>query len=235
MSNEDGHWNKIAPNSVKLETKESAHRKTGVISGRHAAKPVFRFDETTARSIPVACESQLVEISSLSDRLGKIDPSTILDPLTGLASKKMLEASLTVRLLEARHLKSNFGIALANIDSFKSFNEANGRQIGDRVLRMVAGAIAKSSRPFDVVGRWDSASFLVIMPVRRDSDLYAFSERTRANIAEMFLQINDQIVGVTISLGATRACRDDTLQKLVNRADLLLQQSKVSGRNKVTI
>ncbi|HPJ88206.1 MAG TPA: diguanylate cyclase [Thermotogota bacterium] len=41
-------------------------------------------------------------------------------------------------------------------------------------------------------------------------------------------------INVTISIGATMARKDDTLEKLLKRADELLYESKRNGRNRVT-
>jgi diguanylate cyclase (GGDEF)-like protein len=44
-----------------------------------------------------------------------------------------------------------------------------------------------------------------------------------------------QKLNVTISMGATLARADDTLESLLKRADELLYQSKSDGRNRVTV
>ena len=49
------------------------------------------------------------------------------------------------------------------------------------------------------------------------------------------LKIGDAEISVTISIGATRARSDDTVESLVKRADLLMYKSKGKGRNTVTI
>jgi len=44
-----------------------------------------------------------------------------------------------------------------------------------------------------------------------------------------------QKLNVTISMGATLARADDTLENLLKRADELLYQRKSDGRNRVTV
>lgn len=60
------------------------------------------------------------------------------------------------------------------------------------------------------------------------------AERIRMLVENSFITEGELSINVTISIGATMARKDDTLEKLLKRADELLYESKRNGRNRVT-
>ncbi len=49
-----------------------------------------------------------------------------------------------------------------------------------------------------------------------------------------FLRKNSEVVKVTLSVGATTARSEDSIETIVGRADKLMYRSKLNGRNRVT-
>ena len=52
---------------------------------------------------------------------------------------------------------------MVDIDRFKRLNDAHGHQVGDEVLRAVAGAIAGAVREDDVPARYGGEEFAVLL------------------------------------------------------------------------
>jgi PleD family two-component response regulator len=61
------------------------------------------------------------------------------------------------------------------------------------------------------------------------------SERYRSMVESSTVTTGSVDFKMTVSLGATLACAGDTLDSLVKRADGLMYQSKLAGRNRVTL
>ena len=61
------------------------------------------------------------------------------------------------------------------------------------------------------------------------------AEKLRAMSEQSSLTIDSQTVRMTVSIGATVAMPDDTVESLVKRADELMYKSKQAGRNRVTV
>jgi len=121
-----------------------------------------------------------------------------------------------------------------DIDEFKAVNDVYGHDIGDRVLKMVAQTLLKSSRAFDVVGRWGGEEFISLAPNLKRDELHSLGNRFRILVEQSSLQVGSEVVRVTISVGATLARSDDTVDSLLSRVDRLMYQSKTAGRNHVS-
>jgi diguanylate cyclase (GGDEF)-like protein len=101
---------------------------------------------------------------------------------------------------------------------------------------MISATLAHSLRSFDVIGRWGGEEFVTLLVNIRPEDLFALSDRLRRLVEKSQLTIeNGEVLGVTVSIGATVARVGDTIETLVERADKLMFESKRRGRNQVSI
>jgi diguanylate cyclase (GGDEF)-like protein len=65
--------------------------------------------------------------------------------------------------------------------------------------------------------------------------LQQVAEKLRALIERSLVNIDDREIQVTVSVGAALIRIGDTPNGLIERADKLMYQSKVNGRNQVTL
>jgi diguanylate cyclase (GGDEF)-like protein/PAS domain S-box-containing protein len=158
----------------------------------------------------------------------------LLCPLTGLGNRRWAELSLRARLDEMDRYGWPFGLLFVDVDQFKQINDEYGHLTGDEVLKMVARTLARSVRSFDFVGRWGGEEFIGIIRSATEKTLRSVANRCRTLIENACLRIDDKVIRVTVSIGATLARSDDTMETLLQRADQLMYQSKASGRNRVS-
>ena len=71
--------------------------------------------------------------------------------------------------------------------------------------------------------------------MRQRSALKTAAEKVRTLVEFSRLDMIEQGLAVTVSIGATLLRRGDTPETLVHRADRLMYRSKQTGRNRVTI
>jgi diguanylate cyclase (GGDEF)-like protein len=103
------------------------------------------------------------------------------------------------------------------------------------VLKWVADTFTANSRPFDLYGRWGGEEFIGIIRNISGKDLESQGHRVRTLIENSYIICEEKKLSVTISIGATLMTRDDTVARLIKRADTLLYKSKAAGRNCVTL
>jgi diguanylate cyclase (GGDEF)-like protein len=127
------------------------------------------------------------------------------------------------------------GLLMVDVDHFKRVNDEHGHDIGDEALKAVCRTLSHSLRSGDVLGRWGGEEFLIIVAGITPARLRAFAERRRMLIAESAIPLPTGQLRVTISLGATLMQRGDSDQSAIKRADQLMYQSKMDGRNRVTL
>jgi diguanylate cyclase (GGDEF)-like protein/PAS domain S-box-containing protein len=168
-------------------------------------------------------------------RIKELEKMAFLDDLTKIANRSFVQRELQSRLEEIKRFNMLFGIIFMDIDHFKNFNDQYGHDTGDLVLRYVAKTFSLNSRPFDFYGRWGGEEFLGIIRNINDTDLVNLGNRVRELIAKSYIMNNsNQTLRVTISIGATMALKDDTIESIVKRADELMYKSKEAGRNCLT-
>ena len=160
---------------------------------------------------------------------------SLICPLTGIGNRRYAEQFLEQRVAEAERSAKPFAVMLADIDHFKAFNDQYGHAVGDVVLKMVGATLRSAMRTYDFVGRWGGEEFLVIMPGLKWHELKDASDRLRLLVERSSKRVSEGKLSVTVSLGACMYCPEDTLEKVVARADELMYRSKEKGRNCVSI
>ena len=162
-----------------------------------------------------------------------------LEELATTDQKTGLLNASTWRELADRELagRSPFGVLMVDLDHFKRVNDTYGHLVGDDVLKAVAGAMRRSVRDYDSVGRFGGEEFVVLLPGLRDSDVLAIAERIRHAIAQLRVPLPDtDAVLSTLSASIGVAIYPDTasgLDELVHAADKALYRAKRGGRNRV--
>jgi diguanylate cyclase (GGDEF)-like protein/PAS domain S-box-containing protein len=170
----------------------------------------------------------------LRERINELEKMNMLDKLTKLSNKGYVEIQMTSELAKMQRYGWPLGVLFIDIDNFKNINDTYGHEIGDKVLKMVASTISSNSRLFDLIGRWGGEEFIAILVNVTTRQVYDIANRYRILVEQSKLFIESSIVQVTVSIGATVAQPTDTVEGLIDRADRLMYQSKLAGRNHVT-
>ncbi|MEX2444785.1 MAG: sensor domain-containing diguanylate cyclase [Alkalispirochaeta sp.] len=109
--------------------------------------------------------------------------SSETDFLTGLLNRRGFDrAYLKERERLARNDKP-FSVMLIDMDNFKSINDTHGHGEGDRILKLVADTLNRSTRTMDVACRYGGDEFAVLMPETRRADAVALQQRVEQDIS----------------------------------------------------
>ncbi|MBI5777975.1 MAG: sensor domain-containing diguanylate cyclase [Planctomycetes bacterium] len=157
-----------------------------------------------------------------------------IDPLTGIGNRRYLEMNVQRRIEKYSRYSWKFGVMFIDLDHFKKINDAYGHNIGDEVLKMMAGSIRRNLRPYDGVCRWGGEEFIATVPGVNQDSLQAVANRLRRDIEQNKFFVRMRNIKATISLGVTMGKTTDTVDGLIKRSDALMYRSKKSGRNCVS-
>jgi diguanylate cyclase (GGDEF)-like protein len=158
------------------------------------------------------------------------------DTLTGLYNRRTFEELFQKQLARSRRTKSPFAICMIDIDFFKKFNDTYGHEVGDEVLRQVAGALKESLRINDVVARFGGEEFIAIFTDTNAEGASIVAERIRKKVENLEARAGFQALRVTISAGVAVYPDDGTTRdSLIENADQALYQAKNAGRNRVIL
>ncbi len=173
--------------------------------------------------------------ASDQNRIAELQQLAFLDPLTELVNRRYLEKKLETRLEEMRRYGWPVAVLFIDVDHFKLVNDNYGHNTGDDILKMVGQTLSSCSRNVDTVGRWGGEEFVVILTNASPLKASQTAERYRSMVEESALTIEGTHLQVTVSIGVAQASATDTLERLILRADASMYQSKLNGRNRVTV
>jgi len=174
-------------------------------------------------------------MDAVNQRLRELEKMALLDSLTGLSNRRHIEASMQIRLEELSRYGWSFGILFIDIDDFKVINDTHGHEVGDSVLKLVAMTLLNSLRPFDILGRWGGEEFVAVVVNVNNNQLLQIAERALTLVRHSSLFAHSGAIKVTVSIGATMARPGESVPVLLERADVLMYQSKKTGKNRVTL
>jgi diguanylate cyclase (GGDEF)-like protein len=158
------------------------------------------------------------------------------DGMTKLYVHRYFQLLLDQELKRSHRHNKKFSLVMMDVDNFKSFNDTYGHQLGDKVLKDVAGAAKKTSRAEDVVARYGGEEFIMILPETDSCQAMIIAERIRASVAGIEIPHGNQKLHVTISLGvSTYPDHSEEKEELINAADAALYTSKHKGKNCVSL
>jgi diguanylate cyclase (GGDEF)-like protein len=155
------------------------------------------------------------------------------DVLTGLLNRASFEEDVTEVLQRVGHLAPDgvWGLALMDIDHFKSINDRFGHLFGDEVLVRIGQVMRRAFREDDRLFRYGGEEFAVLLYARDAQALTATLERFRESVASMAFS---QLDRVTISIGYVLVDGSvHHVSALVDCADKALYYAKDHGRNQV--
>jgi diguanylate cyclase (GGDEF)-like protein len=152
------------------------------------------------------------------------------DPLTGLSNRAGLRKDLAQLLSEAKAKASTLGVLSADIDQFKSINDAFGHAVGDAVLVATAKRLRGVLRPGALLARPHGDCFVMLVPgLEAGGAAELAAQMVTAALAEP-VDIDGTRVFVTASVGYAIAQRDgDSEDELLRRVDLAVDSAKQDG------
>jgi diguanylate cyclase (GGDEF)-like protein/PAS domain S-box-containing protein len=172
---------------------------------------------------------------TLREKVEELEKLALLDALTEIGNRRYAELIIRSRLDEMRRYGWRFGLLFIDIDNFKDVNDSYGHETGDKVLRMVAKTLQNAVRSSDVVSRWGGEEFVAVIGHADKLALSFLSDKLRMLVGQSDLLSEQGAINVTISIGSTVSVMDDTVETLVKRADKLMYDAKLSGRNCVVM
>ena len=159
----------------------------------------------------------------------KILKESVTDKLTELGNRK----ALTDYLEKLKDNKSNYVLAIFDIDDFKEFNDKNGHLCGDYILKTIA-SIAKDNSTDDFIARWGGEEFIIIAKIDESLDnTYNKLDNIRINVEKHQFEFNDKKLHCTITMGIEGYNDGYTLDDWISKADKKLYEGKNSGKNKI--
>ena len=198
----------------------------------------FYFKEKTAFSLFFSSAGLMLVIAIIQDTY----LMAYVDELTGLPGRRALKEALL-------KVGAKYSIAILDIDFFKKVNDTHGHDVGDSVLKFVAGII-KTVSGGGKAFRYGGEEFVILFPGKSSKEVESYLEDLRQQIAERGFTLRrknrpkkkpskvtakkraGKTLKVTVSIGvAEKNSRNKTSEEVIKAADKALYQAKNNGRN----
>ncbi|MEK7722472.1 MAG: sensor domain-containing diguanylate cyclase, partial [Elusimicrobiota bacterium] len=200
---------------------------------RASAPEPDRFRAEDLRGAELACT--LAGVSMENIRLfEKVNELAIKDGLTGLYTHRAFQSRLEEEILRSARAKVPFCVIMADIDHFKSYNDAFGHQAGDAVLKAVSETISGGVREIDFAARYGGEEFALVITGAGKTQAVAAAENMRRALEALSFNFGGGTSGVTVSFGVAEfPIEASAAGQLVRAADERLYRAKQAGRNRV--
>ncbi len=171
------------------------------------------------------------EIAQRIELQAELERQATTDPLTGLVNRREFSRRFALDLARTQRDASPLSLVLIDLDHFKRINDQYGHAAGDAVLRTLAQLSHGCFRSIDTVGRLGGEEFAVLLP---GADLQCAAQAARRlaqRLAETPVEHDGQCIVAGMTAGvAQRLPSEDSLDSLLQRADLALYAGKQAGR-----
>lgn len=194
-------------------------------------------DTVFLAGVAVTTTTLLVRANERSEALlAELHQLAAVDPVTGLATRRMLENAAACALTSADSaLGTSF--VLVDVDRFKSVNDVHGHPAGDHVLRVVGERLREVAGPDAVVSRLGGDELALLLPSTAVSVARLCAEAASDRLRSSPVALEDgTALTVTASMGVAHApvhARD--LVGLYRAADAALYRAKREGRDRVVV
>jgi diguanylate cyclase (GGDEF)-like protein len=134
------------------------------------------FSASERRLLSLLSDQAAVAISNASLHQ-MISRQAYSDTLTGLPNRRALDERLEEEVLTARRSNYSFAVIMMDLDGFKAVNDTYGHAIGDDVLRLVFGQMARGVRTTDFLARYGGDELTLILSQTELSSAQIVSEK----------------------------------------------------------
>lgn len=177
----------------------------------------------------------LIVVEDITER--KVSEAKILymayhDNLTGLPNRRLLIDRLTQVMAHVRRQKLLAAILFLDVDRFKLINDTLGHNIGDELLKIIAGKLKQCSRTSDTVARLGGDEFIILLTdVDRIEDLVHIVKRF-FEVFNIPVNLRGHKFLLTASIGVSVYPNDgEDAETLLKNADAAMYRAKSEGRN----
>lgn len=172
------------------------------------------------------------ELTDARESKTKLSKLTNTDHLTGLPSRIRLEDTLDSAIERVKRHGAHLAVIFLDLDHFKNINESLGHDMGDRIIKDVAGRLKQCVRQSDTIARMAGDEFSAILEgIDKPTDASNAAQKMLDCLREPFLIDGHEIfTGCSIGIATYPNCGDDT-RTLLKNADSAAYRAKALGRN----
>jgi diguanylate cyclase (GGDEF)-like protein len=164
-----------------------------------------------------------------------------IDANTGLLNAGTWQREAEAEFFRAQRSRIPLALAMVDIDHFTDIDDTAGHLVRDQLIRDIAGMLKDQLPDYDLIGRFGSEEFAILLPQTGRDEAQRISERLRDYIAAEPIAIESGtqagfVFRLTVSIGVAVLNESRrALAELIGAADSALGHAKSTGWNKVYV
>lgn len=167
------------------------------------------------------------------ENINRITNLASKDFLTGLYNRRFFYDNLTQYI--QKNAGESFALAMMDIDFFKKVNDTYGHDIGDLVIKTLAGILTQCTKGSDIVARFGGEEFCVVLKNITKENAAKMFVIIRSKVANYVVKTQGNEIKFSVSIGFTMNESGADIDALIKKADDALYRAKQNGRNRVEI
>jgi diguanylate cyclase (GGDEF)-like protein len=155
------------------------------------------------------------------------------DALTNVLNRRAWTESMR-KVLDSG-VPQPIALLFLDLDHFKMLNDRQGHAAGDRALIAVAEALRHELRPHDLLGRYGGEEFVAMLFGIGQNQALQVATRLCRRVHRLDIPVNQDGLVLSVSIGIAMRTPQDSVDSLVERADLAMYRAKLAGRNRARL
>lgn len=155
----------------------------------------------------------------LLDRCDGMERSAFVDPLTRAYTRRYFDKFLAGGEMHG-------GVAMIDVDQFKTVNDSFGHLVGDEALQTVATAMQSCLRQTDILIRYGGDEFLLLMPQNCPDGVESVIRRVQNAVQAARVPSHPEL-RLSVSIGGV--CNVQPLTEAIRQADARMYCNKENG------
>lgn len=169
----------------------------------------FMFDVTEQQRLNNECDRLATELARVGTR----------DNLTSLPNQKAMDQALEPLISRSRRYENPLSVIRVRIADQEGLSAKAGPHAHDSAMVKVAQTLRDQVRWADMVGRYDSSEFLLILPETPEEAARTLVEKLTSKVAEIDLaESGTTKIPCSVRFGAASWQKGDDARLLLNRA-----------------
>jgi len=165
-----------------------------------------------------------------------LDKLAYLDGLTEISNRRRFEELFEKEWKRSVRNKTDFSLAMVDVDFFKQYNDNYGHAMGDITLQKIAKTLESViKRPGDLIARYGGEEFVMMLPETNAEAAMVLANRSleKINMLDIAHHYSQAASHISISIGLVTLSGNEqtTPAVLMEIADKNLYRAKQSGRN----
>ena len=211
-------------------------------SARTSQLALFAATEVANRKLEQSVQERTLDLNATLEQLqqanAQLQRLSMTDGLTQVNNRASFDIALADEIKRAVRHKTFLSLMILDVDHFKRVNDTWGHLAGDACLQALARLLNRRvHRAGDMLARYGGEEFVVMLGESEPTAAEGMAESFRADVANMEVVFQDQVLRLTVSIGITSCIPTSTTKPhdLLAAADKALYEAKQGGRNRVCV